>query len=223
MNQPTTTESTLARVFGVFVKPSSYASAFYSLIAFPLGTIYFIFLAVGLSLGLGLVLLWIGFLILAFVLVASWGLAAFERQQAIVLLHADVPPMRGPDQTYEDFGQQLKGFLTNPVTWKAPFFLLLKFPLGILTFVVMLTSLCLGLALLLAPFYYFWSPPDLGPWMIDSLGEALLCSVLGLGVLLVALHVANAFGWIWSHLAVLLLGGPQAASESESEAVAEVV
>ncbi len=97
----------ITKIFGVFARPRSYATAFYCLIAFPLGTLYFIFLAVGLSLGLGLVLLWIGFLVLAFVLVASWGLAAFERQQAIVLLAAKIPPMRSPNQTYEDFGQQL--------------------------------------------------------------------------------------------------------------------
>ncbi len=58
------------------------------------------------------------------------------------------------------------------------------------------------------------SPPEMGAWMIDSLPEALLCSVLGAGVLLVALHVANAFGWIWSQLAVLLLGG---AAETTTE------
>jgi len=210
------TTSPIARVFEVFVKPRSYASAFYSLIAFPLGTVYFIFLAVGLSLGLGLALLWIGFLILAFVLIASWGLAAFERQQAIVLLDAKVPPMRGAHQTYEDFGQQLKSFLTNPVTWKAPLFLLLKFPLGVMSFVVMLTSLCLGFALLLAPIYYYWSPPEMGLWTIDSLPEALVASLMGAGVLLVALHVANAFGWIWTQLAVLLLGGPPTPAESET-------
>jgi Putative sensor len=218
MNDPRQSESLVARVFGVLIRPRSYASAFYSLIAFPLGTLYFVFLAVGLSLGLGLVLLWIGFFILAFVLVASWGLANFERQQAILLLDANVPPMRGARRTYEDFGQQLKDFLTNPVTWKAPLFLLLKFPLGVLSFVVMLTSFCLGLALLLAPLYYTRNPPMVELWTVDTLPEALLCTLLGAGVLLVALHVATAFGWIWSQLAILLLGGGPAVAEAEAPA-----
>ena len=127
--------------------------------------------------------------------------------------------MRGAERTYEDFGQQLKAFLLNPVTWKAPLFLLLKFPLGVLSFVVMLTSFCLGLALLLAPLYYTWSPPMVDLWTVDTLAEALLCTLLGAGVLLVALHVATAFGWIWSQLAVLLLGGPPQVAEPEAVAL----
>lgn len=210
MNANPQQESIWRKIFGVFIERRSYASAFYSLVAFPLGTVYFIFLAVGLSLGLGLVLLWVGFLILAFVLVASWGLAAFERQQAIVLLAADIAPMKTAGQTYEDFGQQLKSYLTNSVTWKAPLFLLLKFPLGVFSFVVMVTSFSLGLALLLSPLFFWWSPPEVALWTIDTLPEALLCSILGAGTLLVGLHIANAFGWMWSQLAALLLGSPKA-------------
>jgi len=206
MTETTSIRSALSAIFGVAIRPQSYARAFYSLIAFPLGTLYFIFLAIGLSLGLGLILLWIGFFVLAFVLVASWGLAAFERQQAILLLDADVPPMRDRSEPSADFFQHLKRFISNPATWKAPVFLLLKFPLGIVSFVMMLTSFCLGTALLLAPFYYSWSPPQIGYWYADTLGEALVCSLAGAAVLLVALHLANGLGWIWKQLAVSLLG-----------------
>lgn len=218
MTQDTDRPSALEAIFGVILRPQSYARAFYSLIAFPLGTVYFVFLVVGLSLGLGLVLLWVGFLILAFVLIVSWGLAAFERQQAILLLDAEVPPMRDRNRTYEGFSQHLKAFISNPVTWKAPVFLLLKFPLGIFSFVVMLTSFCLGFAFLLAPVYYTWSPPDLGLWSVDTLPEALLCSLIGAAELLVALHLANALGWVWKQLAVLLLGHPITETELEPAA-----
>ncbi|MDH3403224.1 MAG: sensor domain-containing protein [Acidobacteriota bacterium] len=210
--------SVLAAVFGVVAQRRSYAQAFYSLIAFPLGTLYFVFLAVGLALGLGLVLLWVGFLILAFVLVASWGLAVFERQQAIVLLDAEVPPMRPAGPPSEDFGERVKGYLTNPVTWKGPIFLLLKFPLGILSFVVMVTSFCLGASLLLAPLYYTWSPPDFYFWVADTLPEALLCTLLGAAVLLLGLHLANGLGWVWRQLAQLLLGASAPGAEQPTPA-----
>ncbi len=218
MDESTRDRSVLSTIFGVAARPQSYAQAFYSLIAFPLGTLYFIFLAVGLSLGLGLVLLWIGFLILAFVLVASWGLSAFERQQAIHLLHAEVPPMRRPAATDEDFGQQLKRYLTNPVTWKGPLFLLLKFPLGVISFVVMLTGLTLGGSLLLAPFYYRWSPPDFYLWQADTLPEALVCSVVGAATLLISLHLANGMGWVWRQLAQALLGSTATRTEQHAPA-----
>lgn len=211
--------SLLFKIFGVVARPQTYGQAFYSLIAFPLGTLYFVFLAVGLSLGVGLVLVWIGFLILAFVLVASWGLAAFERQQAIHLLHAEVAPMKRPAATEEDFGEQLKRYLTSPVTWKGPLFLLLKFPLGVISFVVMLTGFTLGGCLLLAPLYYRWSPPDFYLWSADTLPEALLCSLAGAVTLLISLHLGNAFGWIWRQLAELLLGGSTREVEQEATAI----
>jgi hypothetical protein len=216
MTQSNQDRSLLSKIFGVVARPQSYARAFYSLIAFPLGTLYFVFLVVGLSLGLGLVLLWIGFLILAFVLVASWGLSAFERQQAIYLLHAEVPPMRKPATTEEDFGDQLKRYLTNPVTWKGPLFLLLKFPLGVISFVVMLTGFTLGGCLLFAPIYYRWSPPDFYLWSADTLPEALLCSLAGAAILLVSLHLADGLGWVWRQLAELLLGSRVRKVEQEA-------
>ena len=219
MNDHREQSNVLASLLGVVARPQSYARAFYSLIAFPLGTLYFVFLAVGLSLGLGLVLLWIGFLVLAFVLVASWGLAAFERQQAIFLLDADIAPMRDTTEAHEDFGQHLKSYLTNPVTWKAPIFLLLKFPLGVFSFVVMLTSTCVSGALLLAPFYYNWNPPEVILWRVDTLPEALLCSLLGAVTLVITLHLGNGLGWVWQQLAELLLGR-RAADPGQAEPAA---
>lgn len=208
----------LAAIFGIVARPQSYARAFYSMIAFPLGTLYFVFLVVGLSLGLGLVLLWVGFLILAFVLVASWGLTAFERQQAIWLLQADVPPMRAAASGPVEVADHVRRFLTSPVTWKGPLFLLLKFPLGIFSFVVMLTSFSLGAALFLAPFYYRVSPPQLFYGSVDTLPEALACSLLGAAVLLAALHLGNALGWVWGRLAVYLLGDRRPEARVEAAA-----
>src|SRR6476659_10025237 len=67
----------------------TYTNLLYLLLAFPLGLAYFVFLAVGLTTGIGLP-------ILALTFAGSWAFAAFERQAAILLLGADVPPMLPP-------------------------------------------------------------------------------------------------------------------------------
>src|SRR3954451_24411457 len=71
----------------------TYTNLLYLLLAFPLGLAYFIFLIVGLSLGFGLTLIWIGLPLLALVFAGSWAFTAFERQAAILLLGAEIPPM----------------------------------------------------------------------------------------------------------------------------------
>ena len=97
----------------------TYSNLLYLMLAFPLGLAYFIFLAVGLPLGLGLTIVWIGIPILALVFAGSWGISAMERQAAIHMLGADVPPMMPPPvQEERSFWQKVYAFYTNPVTWK---------------------------------------------------------------------------------------------------------
>ena len=59
--------SWLSRIFGVVIEGQTYLNILYLLLAFPLGLFYFIFFVVGFSLGLPLIILWVGFLILALV------------------------------------------------------------------------------------------------------------------------------------------------------------
>jgi len=68
-------------------------------------------------------------------------------------------------------------FFSNPVTWKGMGFLLLKFPLGVVSFVATVTLLSGLLAFLLAPL--FWEAGvfevDLVTFQLDSLGAAWAC------------------------------------------------
>jgi hypothetical protein len=87
----------------------------------------------GLSLRFGLPIIRIGIPMLLFMLAAWWGLTAFERQLAILLLHVDISPM--PRETSERQGVwvRLKDHLSNPMTWKGLVYLFARFPLGILS------------------------------------------------------------------------------------------
>ncbi|MEE8442664.1 MAG: sensor domain-containing protein, partial [Dehalococcoidia bacterium] len=60
--------------FGVVADPQSYINIFYLFLAFPLGIGYFVFLVTGISVGFGLLIIWVGVPILVLVLAGSWVL-----------------------------------------------------------------------------------------------------------------------------------------------------
>ena len=215
--QQTTAQQALAAFFGVVVKGRSYLNILYLLLAFPLGVAYFVFLSIGWSLGLGMLILWIGLFVLLAVLGLSWLLSAFERQQAIHLLGAEVQPMwtARTDSDTSAWGRFV-AFLSSKVTWTGMVFLLLKFPLGIASFVLAVTSLSISVSCLLAPFFYRWDAPDFGIWRVDTLPEALLCSLIGALLLILSFHLLNGLAWIWKGLSRTLLGQrPTVAEPSE--------
>ena len=218
-------------VTGFFLAPvqaRTYANLLYLALAFPLGLAYFIFLTVGLALGFGLTIVWIGLPILALVFAGSWGMAALERQLAIHLLGAEVPPMSRPPAAVPEpvgFWQTIGEFLANPVTWKGMAFLLLKLPLGILTFIATVTLLSLSGGLAAAPVlypfteitvdFYFWSP--------DSFAGYLLCGAIGVVLLLVSLNLLNGLAFLWKQLAAVLLGSERFAASAEPPVMPEAM
>lgn len=199
----------LVRFFMAPVEVRTYTNLFYLALAFPLGMFYFVFLLTGLALGFGLTIIWVGLPILAVVLAACWGMAALERRFAILLLGADVPPMAAPATGQpKDFWKRVQEFLGNPVTWKGLGFLFLKFPLGILSFVLTLTLLVVPFAFLLAPFA--WGIDDvyyqIPFWNVDTFGETLILAALGFMGMIVSLNVLNLLGRVWRELAEVMLG-----------------
>lgn len=197
----------MARFFAAPLQARSYANVLYLLLSFPLGIAYFVFLTVGLALGLGLTIIWVGLPILAVVFAASWGLTALERRMAIHLLGARVPPMAPPSgEQPAGFWKSLEAFFRNPVTWKGMGYLFLKFPLGVASFVVTVFFVSLTAGFLFAPFFYSFGDMQIFDWYIDTLPEALACSLFGVVLLFVSLNAMNGFAAVWRGMAGWLLG-----------------
>jgi hypothetical protein len=218
-------QSAVGKFFGTAIQGQTYLNMLYLLLAFPLGLFYFIFLITGLSLGIALTIVWVGLFLLLLVFGVWYALLVLERQMAITLLHQDIPPMTRESSTGKTALQQLKAALSNPVTWKGLVYLFAKFPLGILSFVVLVTFLSLSFSLLAAPLYYQWVQPqltmDLGNnilwgsnWVIDTLPEALAACLAGVFMLFVSMHLFNGLAWVSGKFARVMLGsfpGPSAA------------
>jgi len=187
----------------------SYSNLLFLALAFPLGLAYFVFLSTGLTLGIGLTLIWIGLPLLALVFAVSWALMALERQLAIHLLGAAVPPMAPPPPAVpRGFWRTISDFLGNPVTWKGMGYLLIKLPLGIVSFVLTVFLVSLSLALLLTPVLYPLGTLDIdgAVWTVDTPGQALLCGLIGLVIAFLSLHALNGVAAVWRVLASSMLG-----------------
>jgi hypothetical protein len=205
MNEMT---DTVKQFFGVAARRETYLSITYLLLSFPLGTAYFVFLTTGLLLGLSLLIVWVGIPILLLMLAAWWGLVAFERQITIWLLHVDIPPMSRETVSGRSAWVRLKSHLSNPVTWKGLAYLFARFPLGVLSFVVTIPLIALTGVLLFAPLTY--TNPEsqmyIFSWQIDTFNEAVICSILGLCVGLISMHVMNGMAFVSGRFASLMLG-----------------
>ena len=211
MNNP---NQTIGRFFKVIGSGQAYLNLLYLLATFPLGVFYFIFLVSGLAAGISLSIIWVGIPILLLVGVGCWVLASFERSVAIHWLKEDVPPMAYPSNEGTDIWTRFKEYLANPVTWKSLLYLFLKFPLGISTFVVLITLISLTLAFLTMPFtyeflQYFPEGISFGAsvpvWYIDSMNDALLGALIGLILWPVTLHVTNGLAWVHAKFAKVML------------------
>jgi hypothetical protein len=141
-------------------------------------------------------------------------MASFERFMAVHLLNEDIPAMAAPVNENTDMWTRFKVYFTNPVTWKSLLYLFLKFPLGLATFVILITLVSLTLAFLSMPLTYESQTPfqagisigmGVPVWHIDSLSEALLCVVIGLLLWPATLHITNGLAWVHAKFARLML------------------
>ena len=210
--------------FGVVAAPRSYVNILYLLLSFPLGIGYFVFLVTGISLGVGLVIVWVGIPILVLVLTGSWALCQFERLVAIGLLKEDIPSMARSDhrsEQPEDGGpslgpeerlligawRRLKAHLADRLTWTGILYLFLKFPVGVASFTIVVTLVAVSFSMMGAPFYYRVDDGiDIGIWQVDALWEALILTLIGVPAAFISLHIMNGTAFLSGRLARVMLG-----------------
>lgn len=188
----------------VAFEKQTYMNLLYLLFSFPLGTAYFAFLVTGLSLGFSLLLMWIGLPLLIIVFLAWWEIASFERQMAIWLLGIDIPELYLAPSDKKNIIERISFRLKNPVTWKSLLFLLLKFPIGIISLTIMLFLVALSLGMLIDPLLYV-----IGTGSADSLLESIMISIAGTFVGLGSMHLLNLLAYLEANFAKKMLGSEQ--------------
>jgi signal transduction histidine kinase len=203
----------------------TYLRIAYLLLAFPLGTLYFVVIITGLSTGAGLAIVMVGFPILLVTLLGWLLFGRIERQLAIHLLGAKVRPMSVADPVRRSPWQRLLKILGDPVTWKALVYVLLEFPFGVFSFTLAIVLITLSLSLILYPVEYYFANvlyQQLAPGQMNGTmwpGVTInghfdpnvavgFLFVSGFGVVLgiTSLAILNGTAWLWARFAELMLG-----------------
>ena len=228
--------------FQVLWEKQTYVNLLYLLVSFPLGLFYVVVLLLGLGTFLNTNVI-LGALILLLVIFVWWRMARFERNLAMRWLHVDIPPMAPPRKKGLNRWERFRAHLTNAVTWKSLAYLFVKFPLGVISFVVVLNMfvLTLGLTvfsfligLLFMPFLYLFQAlaRRRGEWgeartsgegvAVDRGHLFLLLSITGFGFALIAFHVLNALADVSGQFARVMLGlSDTSARLAQAKAIAE--
>ena len=195
----------LTKYFTIFAKPRMYLTLLYLFLAFPLGLAYFILLVVGFSLGFSLLIIWVGIIILALLFPIIWLLISFERLQTTHLLGMPIPITTPVTSENASLWQKSKSFLTDPATWKGVLFIFLKFPIGIISFVFLLTGFAVLFSMIFSPLIISWNPIHFGVWKVDTINEAIGLCMLGLMALPGLFHIYYFLGQSIGKLSAFLL------------------
>jgi hypothetical protein len=199
----------------------SYRNLLYLLLTFPLGLCYFIFFTVGLSVGAGLSAIFIGVPILLGVLRAARSLGSLERRLARSLLDVNIPPPTGGahsciNPSGSGLLSEIKMLLSDSITWKSLAFLVLKFPLGIMSFVLLFTSFSVSVSLTLAPVLSYVVPVDVNfwlPWATPTVAGEAVCCVVGVVLLIASVHLMNGLALGWGRFTRIGLGNDLVATK----------
>ncbi len=216
------TNSPLARFFGVCLDPRTYTSLFYMLLALATGIVYFTFVVIGLSLSAGFAVLVIGIpFFLAFITVAR--VIALGEGRLLEAVTGERMPRRpvhpGPKAHWWD---RIIGMLKDLRTWTTLAYLALMLPLGILYFTVAVVSITVVVACVGAPLY--WVVEQLGwvnvaghnlsvgpdtPFWIDRQGlAAVVLFFVGIFLGTLLMHLVRATARAHARMAKFLLALP---------------
>ena len=148
---PAKSGSLLGKFFGVLADPRAWGALFYMALAFATGIAYFVITTVWLSVSVALLILIIGLPLLAMFLPVIRGISFMEGRLVEVLLGQRMPRRPRPFSREGGLMERVKSWLTDRRTWTTLLYMILQFPLGILYFVLLVTSLSLAAALVAAP------------------------------------------------------------------------
>ena len=189
--------SKITTFFKVIKESRTYMSMLYLLLSFPLGIFYFIFLVTGLLLGLGLSITLFGIPILFGTLLLCREFAKFEQYLTKIMLGVDITFYS--KQNTQAIWPKVKYYLTDSFTWKALSYLLIKFPLGIMSFVLLATLLSVSLGLIAAPIFYHLTEIGIMQVAIHNINnyfEAIISAIIGVFLLFISLNTLNGLSRI---------------------------
>ena len=125
------------------------------LLSFPLGLFYFLLTVIGLAVGVSTLVIWIGLPVLFVTFMIIRGMAEIERRMATSLSHVSFPAqIQRYGAPQQGFLRRFGSILRDPLTWTETIYMILKFPLGIISFTLALVLPIVTIAVTALPVVY---------------------------------------------------------------------
>ena len=141
----------IQRFVGVLGDPRAYAALFFMLFSLITGVVYFTWAVTGLSLSLGLIVLIIGLPFFGLFVFSLQGLALVEGRLIEAMLGVRMPRRASSAPGGKGLWGKFVARVTDRRTWTTLFYLILKLPLGVISFSLFITLLAYALELILLP------------------------------------------------------------------------
>lgn len=196
---------------GVVLQTQTYQNLLYLLLSFPLGLLYFVFLVVGLSLGIGTAILWLGAFVLLGTFLGIRGFTALERMLAKSLLRTSIPSrvvsnasrLNADRTTFE----KARALMISRESWAGIGYLLMKLPMGLVSLTLVITLIPAAFVMVLSPVIAMYPSLDMqvSTWSIDTPVEASPFAAAGLLLMFCSFHLLNGVAWLHAKWAKLCL------------------
>lgn len=218
----TPTGYSIANIIGVVTEPQTYKNLLYLGLALPLGMVYYVVLMVGFALGVGLSVLVVGLGILLGTVIGLRYIASVERRLANALLGTAIATLDDVETAGKGVVGTAKAYLKASSTWRGLGFVVLKFWLGTLSFVLLVTFLGTAVELLLLPLFPGGAlNVRVANWevakSVTTTPQRAVAVPGGAVLALLGLHLLNAFARANASIASSLLGPKQMDADEEPE------
>lgn len=182
----------------------------YLIFSLPLGVLYFVVLITGFSLGAGLAITLIGIPILVVMIFVTYILGDLDRKLTSLFLGVQIAKPEARPSEKDSATAILVAQLKSLQFWKELGYLLLKMPLGVISFTVAVVFVSVSLAFIGAPFILTYFPDaQMMLWngfKIDTMQEAWVTSALGLIIGMLSVLIVNGVAKVMGIISVWALG-----------------
>jgi hypothetical protein len=182
----------------------------YLLLSLPIGILYFVVLITGFSLGAGLLITLVGIPILVAMIFVTYILGDLDRKMTSLLLGVNIAKPEARPSNDDSARAILVAQVKSLQFWKELGYLLLKMPLGVISFTIAIVLVAVSLGFIAAPFILTYAPQaQMMLWNgfeIDTMQRAVITAVVGLGLGAISVVLINGYAKFMGAISVRALG-----------------
>ncbi len=200
--------SAFGRFFGIMGNPMAWTAMIYLLLGLPVGVFLFVWAVTGLALSVGFSILIIGLPFFLLFLASVRLLGFVEGRLVEALLGVRMPRRPVHPGESKSYFRRIIDMLKDGRTWSTIFYMLLKLPLGIASYVIVVVGVAVPVSFILSPISQY-GLDDSGIWINGPVHLPWFADVglviAGILLFVAMMHVYRWMGLMQAHLARALL------------------